>query len=52
MPQYRDTKYGSLEDTLNAIGKAAFVRFYYDFKDATILPQSPRLRNMERFNFS
>lgn len=36
MPQYNDTKYGSLEETLNAIGKAAFVRFYYDFKDATI----------------
>ena len=54
MPQYNDTKYGSLEETLNAIGKAAFVRFYYDFKDATIptdilaekiLRESPRARS-------
>ncbi len=54
MSQYNDTKYGSLEETLNAIGKAAFVRFYYDFKDATIptdvlaekiLRESPRARS-------
>lgn len=54
MSQYNDTKYGSVEDTLNAIGKAAFVRFYYDFKDATIptdvlaekiLRESPRARS-------
>lgn len=54
MTQYNDTKYGSLEETLNAIGKAAFVRFYYDFKDATIptdvlaekiLRESPRARS-------
>jgi hypothetical protein len=54
MSQYKDTKYGSLEDTLNAIGKAAFVRFYYDFKDTTIptdvlaakiLRESPRARS-------
>ena len=32
----RDTKYISLEDTLSAAGKSVFVRFYYDFKDATI----------------
>ena len=36
MAQHNDTKYGSLEDTLSAIGKAAFVRFYYDFKDTTV----------------
>ena len=54
MSLYNDTKYGSLEETLNAIGKAAFVRFYYDFKDATIptdvlaekiLRESPRARS-------
>lgn len=34
--EYKDTKYTNLENTLNAIGKAAFVNFYYDFKDASI----------------
>ncbi len=33
---YNDTKYINIESTLNAIGKAAFVNFYYDFKDTTI----------------
>lgn len=33
---YKDTKYQSLEINLNAIGKAVFVNFYYDFKDTTI----------------
>ncbi len=33
---YQDTKYQSLEMNLNAIGKAVFVNFYYDFKDTTI----------------
>ena len=32
----KDTKYVNLEATLNAIGKAAFVSFYYDFKDASM----------------
>lgn len=32
----KDTKYVNLEATLSAIGKAAFVSFYYDFKDATL----------------
>ncbi len=32
----KDTKYESLEATLSAIGKAAFVSFYYDFKDAAM----------------
>lgn len=54
MSQYNDTKYESFEETLNAIGKAAFVRFYYDFKDVTIptdvlaekiLRESPRARS-------
>lgn len=31
-----DTKYTSLNDTLSAAGKSVFVRFYYDFKDASI----------------
>ena len=57
MPRYNDTKYGSVEDTLNAIGKAAFVRFYYDFKDTTIptdvlaekiLRESPRARSLRQ----
>lgn len=34
--QYGDTKYESLEETLKAVGKATFVRFYYDFKDTRI----------------
>ena len=34
--QYGDTKYESLEKTLKAVGKATFVRFYYDFKDTRI----------------
>lgn len=32
----KDTKYSDLETTLKAVGKAVFVRFYYDFKDASI----------------
>lgn len=36
MSQSFDTKYNSLQETLSAIGKATFVRFYYDFKDASI----------------
>lgn len=28
-----DTKYINLDKTLNAIGKAVFVQFYYDFND-------------------
>lgn len=31
-----DTKYSDLESTLKAVGKAVFVRFYYDFKDTSI----------------
>lgn len=31
-----DTKYSDLDNTLKAVGKAVFVRFYYDFKDASI----------------
>lgn len=34
--QVGDTKYESLEKTLKAVGKATFVRFYYDFKDTRI----------------
>ena len=34
--EYNDTKYTNVNETLNAIGKAAFVNFYYDFKDTTI----------------
>lgn len=34
--KYRDTKYLNLEATLNAIGKATFVNFYYDFKDTSM----------------
>lgn len=33
---YNDTKYINLEATLDAIGKATFVNFYYDFKDTEI----------------
>ena len=29
----KDTKYDSVNSTLNAIGKAVFVNFYYDFKN-------------------
>lgn len=36
MQQYNDTKYGSLEAALSAVGKATFVQFYYDFQDVTI----------------
>ncbi len=36
--ELKDTKYANLEATLNAIGKAAFVNFYYDFKDTSITP--------------
>lgn len=31
-----DTKYTNLDKTLSAIGKAVFVKFYYEFKDTTI----------------
>lgn len=31
-----DTKYNSVDSTLNAIGKAVFVNFYYDFKNPLI----------------
>ena len=31
-----DSKYQNLEANLNAIGKAVFVNFYYDFKDMTV----------------
>lgn len=31
-----DTKYQSIEATLNAIGKAVFVNFYYDFKNKSL----------------
>ena len=34
--KFGDTKYESLEKTLKAVGKATFVRFYYDFKDMRI----------------
>ena len=34
--QHGDTKYESLEKTLMAVGKATFVRFFYDFKDSRI----------------
>lgn len=34
--EYRDTKYLNLVSTLNAIGKATFVNFYYEFKDASM----------------
>ena len=33
---FGDTKYESLEKTLKAVGKATFVRFFYDFKDTRI----------------
>ena len=32
----KDTKYADLESTLKAVGKAVFVNFYYDFKNAEI----------------
>lgn len=31
-----DTKYSTTEETLKAVGKTAFVEFYYDFKDTSI----------------
>ncbi len=34
--EYKDTKYLNLESTLNAIGKATFVNFYYEFKDTSM----------------
>lgn len=52
--EYKDTKYLNLESTLNAIGKAAFVNFYYEFKDASmpadelaekIFRESPKARS-------
>jgi hnh len=33
----KDTKYEDLNKTLVAVGKAAFVNFYYDFKNFSIL---------------
>ncbi len=32
----RDTKYIDLNTTLIAVGKAVFMNFYYDFKDASL----------------
>lgn len=32
----QDTKYTDLNTTLSAVGKAVFVNFYYDFKDAAL----------------
>lgn len=32
----RDTKYTDLNTTLSAVGKAVFVNFYYDFKNASL----------------
>lgn len=32
----QDTKYADLDSTLKAVGKAVFVKFYYDFKDISI----------------
>ena len=31
-----DVKYTTLDDTLSAVGKSVFVRFYYNFKDTTL----------------
>lgn len=33
MATFKDSKYADLDLTLNAIGKAVFANFYYDFKD-------------------
>ncbi len=35
-----DTKYADIEKTLSAVGKSVFVRFYYDFKDASIAQEA------------
>ncbi len=52
-----DSKYNNLEDNLNAIGKAVFVNFYYDFKDMAIsteelskklLRENPRSRSVRQ----
>ena len=32
----KDTKYIDLNTTLSAVGKAVFVNFYYDFKNASL----------------
>lgn len=32
----KDTKYEDLDKTLAAVGKAVFVKFYYDFKDFSV----------------
>lgn len=32
----KDTKYEDLNRTLAAVGKAVFVKFYYDFKDFSV----------------
>lgn len=32
----KDSKYGNLNDTLGAIGKAVFVNYYYDFKNTAL----------------
>lgn len=36
MQNSSDIKYNCLEETLKAVGKAVFVKFYFDFKDMTI----------------
>lgn len=55
--EYRDTKYLNLEATLNAIGKATFVNFYYYFKDTSmpadelaekIFRESPKARSAKQ----
>lgn len=55
--EYRDTKYLNLEATLNAIGKATFVNFYYNFKDTSmpvdelakkIFRESPKARSTKQ----
>lgn len=36
MKSCNDIKYNCLEETLKAIGKTVFVKFYFDFKDMTV----------------